>query len=296
MPIPRAAPASTQASLSLTYNPQVVSLTPADITLGNIPQQGSGWQLSAVVDAATGQIGILLVGAMPISATQAGSLVNLAFHRLALGDTPAAKPPAATVQLVASATPNGLRFDTSLADSEGGLILSQGVDQFYLPNDLSLVARPDDNVASSLLVSRLLVSASIAGKPLDALTPAATITANENGTEVIEETEVASLSVLSNGAVTETSHGMPANLAVGGLLAFQPNAGLASSVQPIGQLVQVSAATTGLPIPNGVVPQPMADRWFLAMARGTDTAGNANGWDMLAYSLNQDWLASSGST
>ena len=51
----------TEAHLALTYDPSVLSVAPADITLGSIPGLGTGWQISSVVDAATGQIGITLV-------------------------------------------------------------------------------------------------------------------------------------------------------------------------------------------------------------------------------------------
>jgi hypothetical protein len=49
-----------EAELTLKYDPAILSVSAADITLGSIPSQGTGWQLSATVNAATGQISIQL--------------------------------------------------------------------------------------------------------------------------------------------------------------------------------------------------------------------------------------------
>jgi hypothetical protein len=71
--------------------------------------------LSAVVNAATGQISIQLYSETPITTDQAGSLVNIAFH-LKSSDGPTAT----TVQLVDS--------KAVLADSQAAMILSPGLD------------------------------------------------------------------------------------------------------------------------------------------------------------------------
>jgi hypothetical protein len=76
---------------------------------------GAGWQLSATVNAATGQITIQLYSQTPITTDQAGSLVNIAFHANAgtgLGST--------TVQLLDS--------KTVLADTQAAMILKPGLD------------------------------------------------------------------------------------------------------------------------------------------------------------------------
>ena len=127
-PDPDGSTGLTSATLALTYDPAIMTVTPADITLGSIPGQGTDWQLSSVVDQATGQIGIQLYSLTPITATQAGSLVNIAFHIL-----PGATVPSTPVQLVNMATPIGQWFGTGVADSQGGMILSPGVDQLALP-------------------------------------------------------------------------------------------------------------------------------------------------------------------
>ena len=81
-PHPDGSTGMTEAHLALTYDPSVLSVTPADITLGSIPGLGAGWQITSEVDAATGQIGINLfnLARTPITSAQAGSLVNIAFH------------------------------------------------------------------------------------------------------------------------------------------------------------------------------------------------------------------------
>src|SRR5205807_4293626 len=86
------------------------------------------WQLTAQVDAATGQIGITLysLSQTPITAASAGSLVNIVFQVLpgATGE--------GTVQLVDAATPNGQRYVTDVDDNQGPLLLSFGTQRLTL--------------------------------------------------------------------------------------------------------------------------------------------------------------------
>src|SRR6202023_165654 len=79
-PHPEGSTGLTEAVLSLTYDPSVLSVSASDITLGSLPGLGVGWQLNAVVDQATGQIGIEMFSMTPITSLQGGSLVNIAFH------------------------------------------------------------------------------------------------------------------------------------------------------------------------------------------------------------------------
>ena len=62
----------TLARLALTYDPAAFTVTAADVHLGTIPTSGSGWTLTAVVDASTGQLGITLYSLTPIAASVAG--------------------------------------------------------------------------------------------------------------------------------------------------------------------------------------------------------------------------------
>ncbi len=101
-----------EAELTLRYDPAVLSVSAADIALGTLPSQGTGWQLAAQVDASTGQITIQLYSQTPLTSDQAGSLVNIAFH-LKSGQS---EVDHTTVGLVES--------QTVLADQQGAMILS----------------------------------------------------------------------------------------------------------------------------------------------------------------------------
>ena len=120
----------TEAHLALTYDPSVLSISARDITLGSIPGLEGGWRTTSEVDAVTGQIGITLynLSRTPITATQAGSLVNIAFHVV-----PGGAARGAAVQMVNETTPNGLRFVTEVDDDQGPMVLSPGVDQLDAP-------------------------------------------------------------------------------------------------------------------------------------------------------------------
>jgi hypothetical protein len=120
-PHPQGSAGMEEAVLALTYDPKV--LTVAGITLGSIP--GAGWHLVSVVDQGTGQIGIDLYSTTPISATQAGSLVNIAYN-VAPGAS------ATALQLANSVTPNGRYFSTEVADDEGQYVLSPGINRLII--------------------------------------------------------------------------------------------------------------------------------------------------------------------
>ena len=123
-PHPKGSTGLVEAELTLKYDPAVLSVSAADITLGTIPSQGTGWQLSAQVNAATGQITIQLYSQTPIGSDEAGSLVNVAFH--VKSDT--SIPQATTVQL--------LKSQTVLADSQAAMVLGPGLDwTFVLATD-----------------------------------------------------------------------------------------------------------------------------------------------------------------
>ncbi len=115
-PHPQGSTGLVEAELTLKYDPTVLSVNAADITFGTIPSQGTGWQLSAQVNTATGQITIQLYSQTPIASDEAGSLVNIAFHvhsRTSFSE-------ATTVQLLTS--------QTVLADAQAAMILSPGLD------------------------------------------------------------------------------------------------------------------------------------------------------------------------
>jgi hypothetical protein len=122
-PHPVGSTGMTEAVLALKYDPSALSVSASDITLGSIPSLGQDWQLTSVVDQATGQIGIELYSTTPITAAQAGSLVTIAFHVL-----PGVSVPTTAVQLVGREMPHGQQFVTQLDDAEGQYVLSPGMD------------------------------------------------------------------------------------------------------------------------------------------------------------------------
>ena len=79
-PHPAGSTGLTSAILALKYDPSVLSVTPADITLGTIPSMGAGWQIYSIIDPNSGQIAIFIYSSTPITDNLAGSLVNIAFH------------------------------------------------------------------------------------------------------------------------------------------------------------------------------------------------------------------------
>ncbi len=112
-----------EATLALSYNPQVFSLTAADIKLGTVPSSGSGWQLGVAINPETGEIGINLFSTTPIQSAAGGSLVTITLHARGM-----ATVGQAALTLVDEVNPTGLRsYQTGLADGQGALAVS--VDQ-----------------------------------------------------------------------------------------------------------------------------------------------------------------------
>ena len=60
--------------MALQYDPQVFSVSAADVQSGSLT---GGWQLTTVVNAQTGEIGIDLFSSTPIQTTAGGSLVDI---------------------------------------------------------------------------------------------------------------------------------------------------------------------------------------------------------------------------
>ena len=121
-PHPVGSTGMTEATLALVFNPQVLSVSAADIHLGSIPLSGTGWKLVSVVDAATGQIGIDLYSTTPIADATAGNLVTITFHV-----NNGTAPGATAVELVASnsANPDGQGIlRTEVDDKQGAFVLT----------------------------------------------------------------------------------------------------------------------------------------------------------------------------
>jgi hypothetical protein len=96
---------------------------PADATLS-----GGTATFSATLFSATGQIGIEIFGTQPITAAQAGSLVNITFHV-----RPGAALPATAVQLADEVSPSGQRFVTQVDDEVGQYVLGRGPESLTVP-------------------------------------------------------------------------------------------------------------------------------------------------------------------
>jgi hypothetical protein len=116
---PQGSTGATEAILALKYDPAVFDVSAADVLPGFLTQ--NGWQLLALVNPVTGEIGIDLFSADPILTTAAGSLVTIALH--VRGSAPAGST---GLTLVTQVNPTGQRaFRTEVADSQGALVLHQ---------------------------------------------------------------------------------------------------------------------------------------------------------------------------
>ncbi len=109
-----------EATLALRYNPEIYSITAADIKLGTVPNAGSGWQLGVAINPETGEIGITLFSTTPIQSTAGGSLVTITLQ--VKGTSDVGQP---ALCLVDEVDPTGLRiYKTGLADSQGSLLVT----------------------------------------------------------------------------------------------------------------------------------------------------------------------------
>jgi hypothetical protein len=267
-PNPVGSTGMTEAILALSYDPKILSVSPSDITLGSIPSLGTGWQLTSVIDQMTGKIGITLYSTTAITATQAGSLVNIAFHMM-----PRAAVSTTSVQLVNRAMANGQQFTTQVDDAQGQFILSRGVDRLAV--DTSVSQTSVDTVVEPIHV------AAITSAKIVQLDPAGRVALVETATDAAAND---SLAVISNGAVPgDTVSAVPANMMVSGALAFQTSAPTQTASQVI-QIGSSPAVRTRL----GVISQQLLDQLFQAIACYEDSPGQDSVWASL--NLNQEWL------
>jgi hypothetical protein len=251
-PNPVGSTGMTEAILALSYDPKALSVSSSDINLGSIPSQGTGWQISSVVDAATGQIGITLYSTTAITATHGGSLVNIAFHVL-----PGTAASATPVELVNRAMVNGQQFTTQVDDAQGQFILSRGVDRAV---DTSVSQATVDTVVEPIHV------AAITSAKIVQMDPAGRVALVETAPDAAAND---SLAVISNGAVPgETVSAGLANMMVTGALAFQTSAPTQAASQVI-QIGNLPAMSTRL----GWISQQLLDQLFQAIACYEDSPG-----------------------
>ena len=231
-PRPAGSEGMTEATLALTYDPTIFSVSSSDIHLGSVPASGSGWSLQSVVDAATGQIGVTIWSSTPISSSAAGSLVTIDFHQsglVAAGTT--------TIDLVSSVDPKGLSANglgvihTQVDDAHGPYTLTPAPTNAYDPQI--------DGLVSLAAAAAATGSASSAGSHTWPVTVAST-----------------PLTVLPHLAASVVA-GLAAADGAGAAATF---AAPASSVGPSSYLSASSDAAQ--------VPQQLADGLFTALARG----------------------------
>ena len=107
---------ATEAILALRFDPQVFDVSAADVQLGSLT---GGWQMTAVVNAQTGEIGIDLWSTSAIQTTAGGSMVLISMH---VRDT--APTGASGLDLVTAVNPTGQRpFKSYVADAQGAFVL-----------------------------------------------------------------------------------------------------------------------------------------------------------------------------
>ena len=135
-PHPAGSTGMTQATLALSYDPAIFSVSTSDIQLGSVPASGSGWTLQSAVDPAAGQIGVTIWSPTPIASSTAGSLVTIVFRR---SDTAASGTTA--IDLVPSVDPAGSGVIlTQVDDNQGPYTLTPAPTDGYDPQIDGLVS------------------------------------------------------------------------------------------------------------------------------------------------------------
>jgi hypothetical protein len=135
-PHPAGSAGMTQATLAVSYDPAVFSVSSSDIHLGSVPASGSGWTLESTLDAASGQIGVTIWSATPIASSAAGSLVTIVFHRTAM-----AASGTTSIDLVNSADPDGSGvIFTQVDDVQGPYTLTPAPSDVFDPQIDGLVS------------------------------------------------------------------------------------------------------------------------------------------------------------
>jgi hypothetical protein len=139
-PRPAGSTGMTQAILALRYDPSVFTVSASDVSLGSVPLSSKGWKLEAIVDQATGQIGVVIYAAsgVPIRSSTAGSLVTVKLHAKS-GAVNGTSP----INLAAEVTlPGRGVVRTQIDDDQGAYVLTPA------PSDAA-----DDLTDGSVIVS-----------------------------------------------------------------------------------------------------------------------------------------------
>ena len=172
-PLPAANDGMTEATVALTYDPAVLSVSPSDIHLGSVPASGSGWTLQSNIDQATGQIAVTILSTTPIASSTAGSLVVIDFHQTGLtaaGTT--------TVNLVDSVDPNGSApIYTQVDGQQGPFVLSPAPANAYNPQIDALVTLAGAEGATGSASALSQLTASVVAGPVAPVSAAAAVQA-----------------------------------------------------------------------------------------------------------------------
>ncbi|HYV37298.1 MAG TPA: cohesin domain-containing protein, partial [Gemmataceae bacterium] len=143
-----------EAILALRFDPQVFSVSAADVHLGTLLATNGNWQLSAAVNGQTGEIGIEVSSIQPLLNRTGGSLAIVTMH---VKDT--APLGATALNLVPEVNPTGKHvYRTAAADGQGMLILHPAVTE--VGND-------------AYVDGQIIVAAQIMGSPVDSARGAA---------------------------------------------------------------------------------------------------------------------------
>ncbi len=293
-PHPKGSAGMTEASLALTYDPSVLSVTAADISLGSIPSQSAGWQLESVVDATTGQIGIEIYSLTPITASQAGSLVNIAFHPQA-GERPAAT---SSVQLVNAVTPDGISFATIVADSQGGLILSPGQNQVVIQTGAAGLLEAPSSAGSALPMETVAKNVDLDHVFANVKDAAAEIAGDSQPpTAVSDNLPMAELGTGAAAVEMPTARGVASGPIVTGSTVMQGELAPAAPTQLVNQSILISPVFLAVALTPGSGPPQLVDRLFLSLSlsanaqAATDWSGQLSSSSLWDNSAAADWLA-----
>ena len=172
-PLPAANDGMMEATVALTYDPAVLSVSPSDVHLGSVPASGSGWTLQSNIDQATGQIAVTILSTTPIASSAAGSLVVIDFHQTGLtaaGTT--------TVNLVDSVDPNGSApIYTQVDGQQGPFVLSPAPANAYNPQIDALVTLAGAEGATGSASALSQLTASVVAGPVAPVSAAAAVQA-----------------------------------------------------------------------------------------------------------------------
>jgi hypothetical protein len=152
----------TQATLAVSYDPALLSVSTSDIQLGSVPATAGGWSLESTVDPATGQIGVTIWSAAPVTSSAAGSLVTIVFHAKNAGAAGTT-----SIDLVPAVDPAGSGvIYTEVDDAQGPFTLTPAPTDAYDPRIDGVVTLGSAEVTSAdtaLPVLPNLVASVVAG-------------------------------------------------------------------------------------------------------------------------------------